>query len=93
MSNERVEMIRRRLNDALAPRSVEIEDDSHKHAGHAGAQDGRGHFRVKILSTRFAGRKTIERHRMVYEALDPLMKTDIHALSVKAAATEAEFMK
>ena len=84
MSNERVEMIRRRLNDALAPRSVEIEDDSHKHAGHAGARGGGGHFNVRIVSEAFAGKSPIQRHRLVYDALGDAMQSEIHALSIKA---------
>jgi BolA protein len=73
---------------AFAPTELEVIDESHKHKGHAGARDGRGHFRVKIVSSRFVGRKPIERHRMVFEALDSMLKTDIHALSVEARATD-----
>jgi BolA family transcriptional regulator, general stress-responsive regulator len=79
-------MIRERLEAAFAPTSLEIIDDSHRHAGHAGAKDGRGHFSVNIVAERFAGAKTIERHRMVYAAMGSLMQTDIHALSVTAIA-------
>lgn len=86
---DRVERIRSCLLSAFNPTSIEIIDDSHKHAGHAGAKDGRGHFRVNIVAERFAGTKTIERHRMVYAALGNMMQTDIHALSV-TAATPAE---
>ena len=89
MTVERVAMIRDRLQKAFAPEALEIIDDSHKHAGHAGAQDGRGHFRVRIVSARFADAKTLERHRMVYAALGPLMQTDIHALSVDAQTPDA----
>ncbi len=77
-------MIRARLEQAFAPDELDIIDDSHRHAGHAGAKDGRGHFRVRIVSQRFTGTKTLERHRMVYAALGNLMQTDIHALSVDA---------
>jgi BolA protein len=80
----RVATIRSRLEASLAPVEIEIIDDSHRHAGHAGAKDGRGHFSVRIVSTRFAGAKRLERHRMVYAALGSLMQTDIHALSVTA---------
>jgi BolA protein len=72
----------------LAPSSLEITDDSHRHAGHAGARDGRGHFSVTIVASRFAGAKRLERHRMVYSALGSLMQTDIHALSVTALAPD-----
>jgi BolA protein len=77
-------MIRARLEAALAPQTLEIIDDSHLHAGHAGAKDGRGHFSVRIISQRFAGTNPLERHRMVYEALGSLMDTDIHALHLTA---------
>jgi BolA protein len=78
--------IRERLEAAFAPTVLEIVDDSHRHVGHAGARDGRGHFTVRIVSARFAGAKPLERHRLVYEALGDLMLTDIHALSLIAAA-------
>ena len=68
----------------LDPLAVEIEDDSAKHAGHAGARSGGGHFRLTIVSCRFAGCRTMERHRLVYDALGPLMKQEIHALSISA---------
>ncbi|HEV7489570.1 MAG TPA: BolA family protein, partial [Rhodanobacteraceae bacterium] len=77
----RVEAIRQRLTAVLAPETLEIEDESHRHAGHAGARDGRGHFRVRIISAAFAGQSAIARHRAVYAALGDLMQTDIHALS------------
>ena len=92
MNTNRVLAIRARLIAAFAPTELEVIDESDKHKNHAGARDGRGHFRVKIVSPLFAGRKSIERHRMVYAALDSLLKTDIHALSVHAAATEAELL-
>jgi BolA protein len=93
VTRNRVLAIRARLIAAFAPVELEVIDESHKHKGHPGARDGRGHFRVKIVSPRFAGRKPIECHRMVYAALGPLLETDIHALSVHAAATEAELLK
>jgi BolA family transcriptional regulator, general stress-responsive regulator len=69
---------------ALDPVAIEIIDDSAKHAGHAGARSGGGHFRLVIVSPRFAGCRTMERHRLVYDALGPLMKQEIHALSISA---------
>lgn len=81
---DRVAIIRTRLEESFNPDSLEVIDDSHLHAGHAGARDGRGHFRVRIKSRRFLGTKILERHRMVYAALGTLMQTDIHALSVTA---------
>ena len=88
MSGERIALIRSRLETAFAPEELEITDDSHRHAGHAGARDGRGHFHVRILSRHFTGKRTLERHRMVYAALGPLMQTDIHALGVTAVSPE-----
>jgi len=85
---ERVDLIRTRLESALAPASIEVIDDSHRHAGHAGARDGRGHFRVTVVSQRFAGLRAIERHQLVHAALSDLMKTDIHALSISAQAPD-----
>ena len=90
MTHNRVLAIRARLMAAFAPTELEVIDESHKHKGHAGARDGRGHFRVRIVSTRFRGKRPIERHRMVFEALDEMLETDIHALSVSAKATELE---
>ncbi|HZF29303.1 MAG TPA: BolA family protein [Gammaproteobacteria bacterium] len=88
MTQDRVAAIRARLEAELAPSALEITDDSHRHAGHAGARDGRGHFSVTIVADRFAGAKRLERHRMVYSALGSLMQTDIHALSVTALAPD-----
>lgn len=84
----RVEAMRNRLQAAFTPESLEIEDDSHQHAGHAGARSGKGHFTVSIVSGQFAGTSRIQRHRMVYEALGEMMETDIHALSITAIAPE-----
>lgn len=81
---ERVAAIRERLEAAFRPQVLEIADDSHRHAGHAGARDGRGHFSVRIVSAAFAGKPPLARHRAVYAALGELMATDIHALQVTA---------
>lgn len=75
-----------RLRASLAPVELEIVDDSHLHAGHVGAADGRGHFSVRIVSERFAGLPVVRRHRLVYEAVGDMMATDIHALSISAQA-------
>ncbi|WP_317622921.1 BolA family protein [Thiohalobacter sp.] len=77
-------MIRERLQAALAPESIDIQDDTAKHAGHAGARGGGGHFIVRIVSTAFAGKTPVQRHRMVFEALGDAMQTEIHALSIDA---------
>jgi BolA protein len=84
MSEMRVDRIRRALSEAFSPELLEIEDESHLHAGHAGARDGRGHFRVTIVSEAFEGRARLERHRLVFAALGDMMDTDIHALAVQA---------
>jgi BolA family transcriptional regulator, general stress-responsive regulator len=75
--------IRARLT-ALDPVSVEIIDDSALHAGHAGARSGGGHYRLAIVSSRFAGLGTVARHRLIYDTLGDLMKRDIHALAIEA---------
>ena len=77
--------IRTALERAFSPLSLEVLDDSARHAGHAGARSG-GHFRVALVSRSFAGRPPLERHRMVYEALAPLMGRGIHALNISATA-------
>jgi len=87
---ERVEMIRERINQALAPVQLDIIDDSHKHAGHAGAAGGGGHFTVRIVSEKFGNHKLIERHRMVYQAVADLMPAEIHALSITALTPEEQ---
>lgn len=77
----------RRIREALQvlqPAALEVRDDSHRHAGHEGARDGRGHFAVDIVSEAFAGLAPLARHRRVYSALGDMMQTDIHALSVRA---------
>ena len=88
MTAERIALIRSRLEAEFQPDELEIIDDSRRHAGHAGARDGRGHFNVRIRSHRFSGKRTVERHRMIYAALGSLMQTDIHALGVIALSPE-----
>jgi BolA protein len=82
----RTERIADRLRVALRPTELEVVDDSHLHAGHAGASDGRGHFTVNVTSERFAGLPVVRRHRLIYEAVGEMMMTDIHALSIRALA-------
>ena len=79
----RVATIRSRLQ-ALQPDSLDVSDQSHLHVGHPGARDGRGHFHVRIVAQRFAGKNPLSRHRMVYAALGDLMQSDIHALGIDA---------
>ena len=81
----RLERLIERLR-ALEPEHLDVVDDSHRHAGHAGAADGRGHFTVLLVSKRFTGLNTLRRHRLVYEVVGDLMTTDIHALSIQALA-------
>ena len=86
MTDTRLELIRARLESSLSPQALVITDESDKHIGHAGAQDGRGHFHVKIESEDFTGVAPLQRHRLIYDALGSLMETDIHALSIEASA-------
>ena len=85
-----VDLIRQRLA-ALSPQSLEIFDDSHEHAGHAGAREsGGGHFQVFLVSQAFEGKNKVARHRMIYQAVGDLMPAKIHALAIQAY-TAAEF--
>lgn len=82
MSSETIELLRQRLA-VLEPASLSIRDDSHRHAGHAGAREG-GHYQLQIVAQAFAGKSTIARHRMIYDAAGDLMRGRIHALSIVA---------
>lgn len=84
LNPERMERMRMLLTEALSPLSLAIADDSHKHAGHAGARSGQGHFSVDIVSAAFTGKLPLARHRLVYAALGEMMRTDIHALAIRA---------
>ncbi|MDN5924894.1 MAG: BolA family transcriptional regulator [Xanthomonadales bacterium] len=84
----RVATIDTLLRHALAPAELIITDEGHKHVGHAGARDGRGHFHVRIVSDAFKGKTELARQRMVFSALGNMMQTDIHALGVDARTTE-----
>ena len=86
MSKERAATIEQLLIAAFAPIELLVKDQSHLHAGHAGAQEGKGHFEVKIVSDKFAGQSRIARHRMVYEALGSFVDSDIHALKINAVS-------
>ena len=83
MSETVTEQLRAAIERALAPRSLEIIDDSARHAGHAGARAG-GHFRVTLVADVFGGRSRLERHRLVYDAVAPLMQHGVHALNIIA---------
>ncbi|HOX71605.1 MAG: BolA family protein [Dokdonella sp.] len=86
--SDRLAAIRARLEEQLSPDELEITDDSHRHVGHAGARDGRGHFSVRISSRSFEGMAPLARHRAVYAALGELMQTEIHALAIDARIPE-----
>jgi BolA family transcriptional regulator, general stress-responsive regulator len=83
---DRCQQIEQLLTGALAPLHIEVIDDSDQHAGHAGAAGGAGHFRVRVLSEKFRGLPVLARHRLVYEALRPLIPHEIHALGIEADA-------
>ncbi|MEO6975709.1 MAG: BolA family protein [Gallionella sp.] len=85
--NSREMQMRSRLAP-LEPVLIEIIDESHKHAGHAGAREGGGHYVLRIVSSRFAGKSTVARHRMIYSALGELMKREIHALNIQASTPD-----
>jgi BolA protein len=84
MTAERVEMIRERLTNNLQPTKLNIIDESARHAGHAGAASGGGHFIVDIVASAFNDKTLIQRHRLVYDAVDDIMHSEIHALSIQA---------
>ncbi|MFA5489735.1 MAG: BolA family protein [Candidimonas sp.] len=87
MSIERMDMLKERLA-ALTPTHLEIIDESHLHAGHAGSRDGASHFRVVIASERFAGLSPVARHRLVYDHVQDLIPYPIHALAIVAKAQQ-----
>jgi BolA protein len=87
---DRIAAIRDRLQQALAPERLEIVDESHLHAGHAGAASGGGHFAITIVSGLFSDTAALERHRMIYRALGDLMPAAIHALSIHALTPEED---
>lgn len=86
MSAARVEDIRAKLIVALQPLSIEVLDEGHLHIGHAG--EGSGHFRVRIVSAAFTGKNPIQRHRLVYAAINDLIGHGIHALAIEARTPE-----
>jgi intracellular septation protein len=84
----RADRLRERLQNRFAPAQLMIEDESHLHEGHAGAAGGQSHFRIRIVAEAFRGMPSVARHRLIYAAVDDLMKTDIHALAIDAAAPD-----
>lgn len=83
------EILRQKLS-VLEPLQLDIRDDSHRHAGHAGSREG-GHFALQIVSARFTGLSTVQRHRLVYDAVGNLQQVGIHALSIDARTPETTF--
>jgi BolA protein len=80
----RIERLRERLRSSFSPLRLTVTDESHLHAGHAGAAGGHGHFRVTIVAEAFRGVAPLARHRLVYAAVGDMMQTDIHALAIEA---------
>ena len=89
MSN-RIQKITERLHAALTIKDLNIEDQSHLHAGHAGAKDGRGHYALTISADEFSGLRQLRCHQLIYQALGDMMQTDIHALAIKALEPQAK---
>jgi len=90
LSGDRERRLRERLESRFTPVQLIIEDESHLHVGHAGAAAGHSHFRVRIVADAFRGLPTLARHRLVYAAVDDLLKTDIHALAIDAVPPGGE---
>jgi len=86
--SDRLDQIQAALAEALSPLHMEIVDESHKHAGHAGAAAGGGHFRALLVSRRFEGLSRMARQRLVYQVLDPWMGNQIHAFSMRTFTPE-----
>jgi len=82
MKSQRLNIIHERLTQALNPSFLEIIDESEKHIGHAGAQNGAGHYALIIASVQFSGQSLIENHRLIYKALESLIPNEIHALKI-----------
>ena len=84
MTAERCNQIERILSETFTPSKLLVRDQSHLHAGHAGARDGKGHFAVSIVAEVFAKSSRLERHRLIFDALGDMMDMDIHALTITA---------
>ena len=86
MQDTRMARMRSRLEAALAPVELVLDDDSAAHAGHAGAASGGGHYSLRIVSLQFEGLKLVTRHRLVYDSVHDMMHKEIHALAITALA-------
>jgi len=84
--NDRIQRIEKALVDEFSPVKLLVKDQSHLHAGHAGARSGLGHFDITIVAEKFSGANRLRRHKMVYAALGELMRSDIHAVRITARA-------
>lgn len=82
-NKQRIDQMTLRLTDALTPSHLQIDDDSHLHAGHAGAKSGKGHFTLTIKSAKLDGLTRVRQQQTIYQSLGSMMQTDIHALSIK----------
>ncbi|MDF9788004.1 BolA family protein [Polynucleobacter sphagniphilus] len=91
LNQKRIELFKLDLKLAFKPTHLSIEDESHLHAGHAGAASGGGHFKIYIIAPEFSGLNPLARHRAVYAALSQRMSGDIHALTIVAKAPEDAF--
>jgi BolA protein len=90
VNSDRATKIEKLLAEAFSPEQLLVKDQSHLHAGHAGAKDGRGHFAVIIVAEKFRDCSRIQCHRLIYDALGDMMTTDIHALSIQASAEKKD---
>jgi len=88
MTAERVKTIEEKLTETFSPSMLQVKDQSHLHAGHEGARSGGGHFDVRIVSDAFAGKRPLQRHRMIFDALGAMMDSEIHALRITAKSPE-----
>ncbi|MGB5720885.1 MAG: BolA family protein [Woeseiaceae bacterium] len=88
MTADRVKTIEDKLTEAFSPSMLQVKDQSHLHAGHEGARSGGGHFDVRIVSDAFAGKRPLQRHRMIFDALGAMMDSEIHALRITAKSPE-----
>jgi BolA family transcriptional regulator, general stress-responsive regulator len=82
-NSTRIVLIKNTLEQKLQPRYIEVVDESHLHTGHAGARDGKGHFKLIVAAEKLDTKKPLEQHRIIYAALAELLLTDIHALSIE----------
>jgi BolA protein len=88
MSAVTVERLRQLVQDALLPETLELYDDSAAHSGHAGAREGKGHYRMRIVASCFVGMRALDRHRLVNQAVGSLFEAEIHALAIEALTPE-----